>query len=219
MNYQGTSKMIHQLKVITLLSALLLSYNAFCKNSLPDLEKEREKIALKIKLNELRSSDQTIRHEIDRLEAAGYTTSQVYNSPVGKYWMEIDRKNCRELKEILKKFGWPTISVYGEEADNAAWLVAQHADFDHPFQKQVLQLLAKKLKTKEIADRNYGYLLDRVRVNEKKLQVYGTQGYCLKKSLWVPRPMEKPSQVDERRKTLGIEPMSAYEKQVDSYCH
>ena len=36
----------------------------------------------------------------------------------------------RSLKEVVEEHGWPTHDLVGEDAASAAWLVAQHADFD-----------------------------------------------------------------------------------------
>ena len=209
--------MINSLKIMTIFCALLISKNAFCEKL--SLDKERKIIAVKIELSKLRAADQGIRHELERLQSNGYTMKQILASSVGKFWGEIDRENCAKLKEILKKTGWPTLSVYGEEADTAAWIIAQHAYFDPPFQKQALQILEEKLKTKDTIARNYAYLLDRVNLDQKKLQVYGTQGHCLKKSFWIPWPMENPGAVDARRKRVGLEPMASYKKLVNGYCY
>src|SRR5688572_20374260 len=34
------------------------------------------------------------------------------------------------LKQIISEFGWPTHRMVGRDGGTAAWLVAQHADFD-----------------------------------------------------------------------------------------
>lgn len=42
------------------------------------------------------------------------------------------------MKKIVKKHGWPGISLVGKKASVGAWLLAQHADRDLRFQKNVL---------------------------------------------------------------------------------
>jgi len=62
----------------------------------------------------------------------------------GKWENKIDVKNTREMKKIVKKYGWPDIDLVGEEGSNGAWLLVQHADLDVEFQKKCLKLIKKK---------------------------------------------------------------------------
>jgi len=59
---------------------------------------------------------------------------------------EIDNENTKILKQIILEYGWPTISMAGKEASNAAWVIAQHADHDISFQKLCLSLLKQAQK-------------------------------------------------------------------------
>ena len=54
----------------------------------------------------------------------------------------IDDKNRTRLKEIVDQYGWPGKSMVGKDGAQAAWLLAQHADADHAFQKKCLALNA-----------------------------------------------------------------------------
>jgi hypothetical protein len=142
-------------------------------------------------------------------------------------WSEIDRANVAALKEILGKHGWPTISVFGRDADRDAWLLVQHADHDPAFQKEVLAILARLKDTGETSPANYAYLYDRaaghpartpdgIRVQGPDaspggLQRYGTQGQCAG-GRWEPFPIEDPARVDERRKSVGLGPLEEYRR-------
>lgn len=53
-----------------------------------------------------------------------------FRSEVGQRWGKIDAANTNELKELIKKHGWFKIGAFGEQADNNAWLLVQHADLD-----------------------------------------------------------------------------------------
>jgi len=46
--------------------------------------------------------------------------------------------NAAWLKSDLRDHGWYRISIYGADADRAAWLIVQHARHDLAFQKEVL---------------------------------------------------------------------------------
>ena len=83
----------------------------------------------------------------------------------GEPWdSSIDVANTERLKAIVQKCGWPTISEFGVEGAQAAWLIAQHADHDVDFQSECLELM-KKENPDELNPTQLAYLEDRVRVN------------------------------------------------------
>jgi hypothetical protein len=122
---------------------------------------------------------------------------------------EIDHENTDRMKQIVRQFGWPGKSLVGADGANAAWLFVQHADRDRAFQKQCLDLLREAIKKGEATGQQLAYLTDRVRVGEKKKQVYGTQfqwsGGKLETS-----PIEDAANVDKRRKEVGLPPLAEY---------
>lgn len=126
----------------------------------------------------------------------------------------IDAKHTARLKEVIEAYGWPTVSLVGEEGASAAWLLAQHADADPNFQRRVLELMGPLIKTGEAKPSSYAYLWDRTHTPQR----YGTQGRCVAKGQWEPRAIELPEQVDTRRAEVGLPPMADYEKLVSGYC-
>ena len=122
----------------------------------------------------------------------------------------VDEENTAWLKADLASNGWFLVSRDGPEADNAAWLMAQHADGDLPFQKRILALLEPLVARHETSPKNYAYLYDRVAVNEGRPQRYGTQGGCTGAGLWEPGPTEAPEGLDARRASVGLGTEAAY---------
>ncbi|MEV6863790.1 DUF6624 domain-containing protein [Streptosporangium subroseum] len=57
------------------------------------------------------------------------------------------------------------------------------------------------------------YLIDRVRVGEKRPQLYGTQYHAPDGAL-VPRPIEDREHLDERRAQVGLEPHADYDRSM-----
>lgn len=115
----------------------------------------------------------------------------------------VDAKNTERMKVIVAQIGWPTVSRVGKESSSNAWLIVQHADLKVDFQEQCLALM-KQQPDGEVALRNIAMLEDRVRVNRKQPQLYGTQFRQINgehKYL----PIEDESNVDERRKKMGME--------------
>ena len=118
-------------------------------------------------------------------------------------WDEnLDRTHTERMKEVVALIGWPTISKVGAEASHAAWLLVQHADHDAAFQKECLTLM-KVAPESEVDRHDIAYLEDRVRVNSKQPQLYGTQ-FDVVDGSFIPQPIEEPDRVDERRQQMGL---------------
>jgi hypothetical protein len=140
-----------------------------------------------------------------------------------KWDHELDPRNVQEVKKIIERIGWPTVSKVGVEASEDAWLLVQHADHDPAFQAECLKLM-KKEPAGEVNPRNLGYLEDRIHVNTGRPQLYGTQmtetwddeGNVID---YQPQPIEDPEHIDERRAALGMEPYKQYVEGITrEYC-
>jgi hypothetical protein len=109
--------------------------------------------------------------------------------------------------------------LVGLDGANAAWLLVQHADHDVAFQKDILELMEPLVAQGEAAANDYALLYDRVAINEKRLQRYGSQGRCNAAKQWEPWPIEDAAQVDKRRADVGLQPLDEYVKSNDElYC-
>jgi hypothetical protein len=129
------------------------------------------------------------------------------------HWDEgVDIDNTRFLEEILLNSGWPTISMVGEEASQAAWLLIQHADHKPDLQAMCLELL-KSLPIDEIRQSNVAYLEDRVRVAQGKPQLYGTQFKRIDGN-FEPFPIEDVETLEERRVLMGLETFEANKQRL-----
>ena len=82
----------------------------------------------------------------------------------------IRNKNTKRLCQIIKKAGWPSADIVGENGEMAAWLIVQHADNNIKFQEKCLQLINDLSKTKKRKGHS-AYLADRVLVNKKQKQL------------------------------------------------
>lgn len=130
----------------------------------------------------------------------------------------VDEENLRTFKALLDRWGWFNRTAWGDKADSEAWLLADHADSDLSFQKRVLGLLEPLVKSGKTDPSHFAYLFDRVAVNGRRLQRFGTQGYCVGPGKWTPRPMEDPEHVDERRKAAGLPPLADYIASFQDIC-
>ncbi len=144
----------------------------------------------------------------DELVQMGERDQEMRNSQ--KWDAEVDIRNTQRLKQIIREIGWPSISKVGREAANYAWLLAQHADHDVAFQRDCLHLMQQSMN--DVDATTVAYLEDRVRVNEGRPQLYGTQYYEDEQGVFGPKPIEQPDEVDERRKVVGLEPLAQYDR-------
>jgi len=172
------------------------------RRELLDRTREEQKLRLKwIELEAKTGADpQSIKKEID------LTLTKL---------TEIDGRNRARMKEIVDRYGWPGNSLVGRDGSNAAWLLVQHADPDHPFQKRCVGLLAEAVKKGDASPQHLAYLTDRVRVAENAKQVYGTQFHEVDGKMQ-PFPIDDESNVDKRRKEVGLPTLAEYRKTIEA---
>lgn len=128
-----------------------------------------------------------------------------------------DERQAR-LGEIFDEHGWPGHDLVGEEGSTAAWVIAQHSDLDLAFQERALELLGEAVDADNASPGDLAYLTDRVAVAKGEPQTYGTQIRCDGKKPVPPTPIADPDAVDELRTQAGLQPMSAYLKEMKRLC-
>lgn len=171
---------------------------------------------LRQELLDMYAADQQARVEsLKKLGEAGFTFEKPLpiNNPQilwlilsdGAKHLFQDAQHRERLRAIIDRHGWPGKSLVGERAASAAWLLVQHADIDVPLQRRCLALM-EAAPTGEVSLQNIAYLTDRVRINEGREQVYGSQlGDNFK-----PQPIEDEANVDARRAKVGLPPLAEY---------
>ncbi|MDO9487343.1 MAG: hypothetical protein Q7J32_03140, partial [Sphingomonadaceae bacterium] len=122
--------------------------------------------------------------------------------------LAIDRDNLAYVKSVLPKDGWFRRSRDGEIAATRAWLIVHHSD-DWSFQRQVLERMAPLLTSSEIRPSNYALLHDRIAMHDGKPQRYGSQFDCRNGRTRLYE-VESRDGLDERRASVGLEPIAVY---------
>ncbi len=118
---------------------------------------------------------------------------------------EVHERNARRLEAIIVKHGWPSRTLAGDDGAESAWLIVQHAIGLPEFQRRSLDLLQVCASHNEVPSWQPAYLLDRIRVFEGALQVYGTQFDRDERGEMSPWPVEDPSGLNERRAVIGLD--------------
>lgn len=129
---------------------------------------------------------------------------------VGK-WDEqkvIVDQNTARLDEIIQQYGWPTRSMIGKDGTWMAWAIAQHAH-DIAFQKKCLDFLENTLDSDEPEPVLYAELHDRICRNTQQEQKFG-MAIIEESGIKKFYPIEKESEVNSRRKSIGLGPLKVY---------
>jgi hypothetical protein len=122
--------------------------------------------------------------------------------------LSMDSALTRRLRQIVWEHGWPTRSMVGDEAAEAASLILTHSPSD-AFLREMLPRLDSAVVAGEASANHAALLTDRVRTLDGKPQLYGTQFRIVSGAL-VPYPIEAPEGLDARRDTVGLVPMEEY---------
>lgn len=132
-------------------------------------------------------------------------------------WDRVEMSNTERMREILDSHGWPGYALVGEDGARAAWALVQHADRDLDLQRRGLAMMTAAVEKGDADPSELAYLVDRVRVAERRPQVYGTQWETDPQGNWKPRtPIEDEARVDERRAEAGMKPLREYLEELKS---
>jgi hypothetical protein len=123
----------------------------------------------------------------------------------------VHEANAAELREIIRRHGWPTERTVGADGAEAAWLIAQHAIGLPEFQLFCLAQLERAADQGRVPKWQSAYLTDRIRTMEGRPQIYGTQFDWDDSGEMRPLPFEEPDGVDVRRAAVGLPPLAEAE--------
>lgn len=126
----------------------------------------------------------------------------------------IDILNLKRIEEIIQMYGWPTYSMVGETAAKGAFMVIQHSNIQ--IQQKYFVLIMDAAKKNEASKEWIALLMDRVSIQKKGVQIFGTQVYLVQGSLNNQKPIYKyfpiqdEANVDSLRKEFGMIPLNEY---------
>jgi hypothetical protein len=169
----------------------------------PDLRQE---------LLAMEQKDQAIRQRVIAAQQSGESEPAELMARMDS----LDRSHADRLKAIVDEHGWPHPSQVGPDAVNAAFLIVQHATHDPAFQERSLDSLRAAFEDGAATGQQVALLTDRVRVQQGKPQLYGTQA-LIQDSTIVFRPIADSTNVDVRRKELGMMPLDEYAQMLRKF--
>lgn len=127
--------------------------------------------------------------------------------------IKVNNDNLMFVKDFIKMYGFPYIDVTSKKAYDAVFLVVQHSS-DVEYMKNIVAILEKKMAG-QINKPHIAYLTDRIRVIEKRPQVYGTQ-YKIVDGKIVFFQIEDFQNINYRRNNLGMTNFEDYKRKISS---
>jgi len=123
----------------------------------------------------------------------------------------IDSSNQHRVKAIIQKYGWPGISFVGKKANQAVFLVIQHASL--AMMQEYIEPFRKSVAAGESKPTDLALMEDRILMRLGKPQLYGSQVRTNKVTgIDEFYPIEDEIHVNERRLKIGLEPLEEYAK-------
>lgn len=155
--------------------------------------------------------DQQYRRQLNEVEKKfGVDSNEI--KTLWKTIEEKDANNINKVSKILDENGWLGPDVITWRGIMTMTLVIQHADLTT--QLKYLPLLREAVKKGNAMPNSLALLEDRVAMKQGKSQIYGSQ---IKRdpetNLYYVYPVEDPANLDKRRASVGLDPMSNYVKQ------
>ena len=124
----------------------------------------------------------------------------------------VDRTNLAQLRQIIRKHGWPTADLVGSDGMGDVWLLSQHAPAD--FISSALPHLKAAADRGEVGRSVLALTIDRDLVNHHKPQIYGSQGH-VEDGHFVLFDVEDAEHLDERRGEVGLGPIADYKALIE----
>jgi len=133
---------------------------------------------------------------------------------IDKSIVNIDYDNLNHVQDIIMRHGWPTYSMVGETAAEGAFLVIQHSEVE--VQQIYFMQLFNAAQNNEAKKEWVALLLDRISIQKKGFQYFGTQVYQIKDSItgslgkYNYFPIHDESIVDSLRMAFDMVPLNEY---------
>jgi hypothetical protein len=165
-----------------------------------------------LQLQIVERDDQSSRIQLDSIREQFANDSSLLITHLKPLWNIMRVKDSIDLlkvNSIIGKYGWLGPDDIGDDANSTLFIVIQHADLKT--QEKYLPLMREAVKKGKASAKSLALLEDRVALREHKKQIYGTQVYMnIKTNECFVLPLEDPYNVDKRRKSVGLQPLSNY---------
>jgi hypothetical protein len=167
-----------------------------------------QKLAAELAL--IRKEDQGLRLRLDTIRKEKGVSSDEEK----ELWKKInhsDSINLAKIVTLLDQKGWLAPEQVGYMGSQTIFLVIQHAGL--AVQQKYLPMMRVAVKKGSALPNDLALLEDRVAMREGKSQIYGSQITADKETKkYYLYPVIDPDHLDDRRATVGLEPIANYLK-------
>ncbi|WP_156109441.1 DUF6624 domain-containing protein [Hymenobacter sp. APR13] len=164
-------------------------------------------------LSAIYRADQDIRRQYMQILDQSGRHSRPADS-LGRLMQRTDSLNLQQVRQILDAHGWVSYQRIGSEANQALFLVIQHADL--PTQQRYLPWLRRAVHRHEAQPSALALLQDRVALDRGRRQSFGSQiGFDEATNTAYVLPLRCPARVDARRRRMGLGPLAEYVRQYN----
>ena len=158
-----------------------------------------------LKIDEL---DQRYRNQIDLIQTKYGRESKELQTLYHNMDLA-DATNLIQVESILKKYGWLGADKIGSQANLTLFFVIQHSGLST--QEKYLPIIRDAVKNGNANSKDLALLEDRVAVFKGNMQNYGSQLFWSKATKkYFILPLADPDNVDKRRASVGLQPISEY---------
>ena len=123
---------------------------------------------------------------------------------------DVDADNLRWLLRLLKRQGMPSVEQVGRMGLHRLWLLTHHADTYPDLQAAALRDFERLHAAGAVVGDDLAHLTDRVLVNRRQPQRYGTQHDWSRKDVVLSLDPSEREAIDENRRQLGLMPLADY---------
>jgi hypothetical protein len=122
----------------------------------------------------------------------------------------IDAVHTKRLEQIFAEHGLPDTKMVGAEGLKAFMVMLQHSP-NETLRTKAEKAITKAFERKELTPLDYANYIDRLRLRQGKLQIYGS-GFEIKDGKLVLSPTLDLKNLEKRRRKIGLPPMSEHIK-------
>jgi hypothetical protein len=166
-----------------------------------------ERTLIVSKLEKAFDLDQRTRSEFEQCYSKN-GSNDVVCEPYRKKIETQDSVNQQVVFGILDKYGWLQQKEISEKANKAFFYVIQHSSL--AAQSKYAALIDTAYKQKEITSTEYAYFVDRLRIKQGKVQIYGTQSATDNLGNKYMYPIGDLHLADSLRKFIGAPPVAEF---------
>jgi uncharacterized protein DUF6624 len=121
---------------------------------------------------------------------------------------QLNTKSAARLTAIVGQYGWPSVTLVGQDGALAMFRLVLHCFTLPDFQRSMLRRLEEAATEGAASWSDFAVLEDRIRALEGRPQKFGTQFRWDENGHQVPEPpVENAHHVDEVRAAVGLRPL------------